>query len=105
MTSRFHQPGQAEGRSHVSGSAYWIVLPRRWRSALATPMSVVRSRLRLPRRSIGVFIAADIAADCTCVNIRADSTKKARVERVRREHAWTAPGDVDLVAPLDSVTT
>ena len=51
-TSRFHQPGSALGCSHVWGSAYLMVRPSRWRSACATPSSVVRSRLTARNRTV-----------------------------------------------------
>ena len=38
-TSRFHQPAHGLGSSQLSGGAYWIVRPSRWRSAWAMPIS------------------------------------------------------------------
>ena len=43
--SRFRHPWQTLGASHVSGGVYWIVLPRRSRSAWAMPSSRVRSKV------------------------------------------------------------
>ena len=38
-TSRFHQPAHGLGSSQLSGGAYWMVRPSRWRSAWAIPIS------------------------------------------------------------------